>query len=104
VVAVQMGRLSHISVTHHIPPIKERHHRRNPFDLTPSAHPEALNSSARHTGHPIGASWLLRQGCAHRGSALTSGERREFTARKCRQWRVRASKPYAQRESITYRR
>jgi hypothetical protein len=45
-----MDRLCHISVAHHIPPIKERYHSRNPFDLTPRAHPEALNSAARHTG------------------------------------------------------
>ena len=61
-----MDRLGHISVAHHIAAIEECHHRCNPFDLTPCAHPETLNSSARRTGHPIRVSRLLRQGCAYR--------------------------------------
>ena len=61
-IAVQMDRLGHISIAHHIAPIKERYHRRNLFNLIPCAHPEALNSSARRTSHPIRASRLLRKG------------------------------------------
>jgi hypothetical protein len=81
VIAVQMDRLSHISIAHHIASIKERHHRRNLFNLTPCAHPEALNSSARRTSHPIRVNRLLRQGCAYRRRALTSRKRRELAAR-----------------------
>jgi hypothetical protein len=94
VIAVQMDRLGHISIAHHIAPIKERHHRRNPFDLTPCAYPEALNGSARHTGHPIRVSGLLLQGCAYRRRALTSRKRRELAARECSEWRGRSSKPH----------
>jgi hypothetical protein len=95
VIAVQMDRLSHISIAHHIASIKERHHRRNLFNLTPCAHPEALNSSARRTSHPIRVNRLLRQGCAHRRRALTSRKRRELAARECSEWRARSSKPHA---------
>jgi hypothetical protein len=104
VIAVQMDRLSHISVAHDIAPIKERHHRRNPFNLTPCAYPEALNGSARRTGHPIRVSRLLREGCAHGRRALASRKRRELAARERSEWRARSSKPHAQRESITNRR
>jgi hypothetical protein len=99
-----MDRLCHIGVAHHIAPIKECHHPRNPFNLTPSSYPEPLNSSTRYTGHPIRASGLLRQGCAHRRCTLTGGKRCEFTVWECSQWRARPSKPYAQRKSIADRR
>ena len=89
-----MDRLGYISVAHHIAPIEECHHRCNPFDLTPCAYPEALNSSARHTGHPIRVSGLLLQGCAYRRRALTSRKRRELAARECSEWRARSSKPH----------
>jgi len=94
VIAVQMDRLCYISVAHHIAAVEERHHRRNPFNLTPCAHPEALNSSARRTGHLIRVSRLLRQGCAHRRRALASRKRRELAARECSEWRARSSKPH----------
>jgi hypothetical protein len=81
VIAVQMDRLCYISVAHHIAAVEERHHRRNPFNLTPCAYPKTLNGTARRTGHPIRVNRLLRQGCAYRRRALTSRKRRELAAR-----------------------
>ena len=98
-----MDRLGHISIAHHIASIKERHHRRNLFNLTPCAHPEALNSSARRTGHPIRVSRLLHKGGTDRCCPLTSRECGEFAARERSEWRARSSKSHTQRESIANR-
>ena len=98
-----MDRLGHISIAHHIASIKERHHRRNLFNLTPCAHPEALNSSARRTSHPIRASRLPRKSGTDRCCPLTSRERGEFAARERSEWRARSSKSHTQRESIANR-
>jgi hypothetical protein len=65
VIAVQMDRLCHISVTHDIATVEERHHPRNLLNLTPGAYPKALDRAARCTGHRIRASGLLREGCTH---------------------------------------
>jgi hypothetical protein len=89
-----MDRLGHISIAHHIAPIKERHHRRNLFNLTPCAHPEALNSSARRTSHPIRASRLPRKGGTDRCCPLASRERGEFAAWERSEWRARSSKSH----------
>jgi hypothetical protein len=82
VIAVQMDRLRHISVTHDIATVEERHHHRNPFNLTPCAYAETLNGSARRTRHPIRVRRLLRQGCADRCCPFTSRKRCELAARE----------------------
>ena len=99
-----MDRLRHISVAHHIAPIKERHHRRNAFNLTPCAYPEALNGAACRGGHRLGSVGTLRKGGADSRCTLASHKRRELAARERSEWRARSSKPHAQRESITNRR
>jgi len=99
-----MDRLRHISVAHHIASIKERHHRRNPLNLTPCAYAETLNGSARRRGHRLRTVGTLRKGGADSRCTLASRKRRELAARERSEWRARSSKPHAQRESITNRR
>ena len=98
-----MDRLGHISVAHDIAPIKERHHRRNLFNLTPCAYPETLNGTARRTGHPIRVSRLPRKGGTDRCCPRASRERGEFAVRERSEWRARSSKSHTQRESIANR-
>ena len=98
-----MDRLSHISISHHIAPIKERHHRRNLFNLTPCAPPEALNGSARRTGHPIRPSRLPHKSGTDRCCPLASRDRGEFAPRERSQWRARPSKSHTQPEAIANR-
>ena len=99
-----MDRLRHVGVTHHIASIKERHHRRNPFNLTPCAYPETLNGAACCGGHRVRTVGLLRKSGADSRCTLASRKRRKLAARERSEWRARSSKPYAQRESITNRR
>jgi hypothetical protein len=65
VIAVQMDRLCHISVTHDIATVEERHHPRNLLNLTPGAYPKALDRVARGTSQRIRVSRLAREGCTH---------------------------------------
>jgi len=103
-IAVQMDRLRHISIAHHIATIKERHHHRNALNLTPCAHPETLNGAACREGHRVRTVRLLSKRGPDSRCTLASRKRHEVAARKRSEWRARSSKPHAQRESITNRR
>jgi hypothetical protein len=103
VIAVQMDRLSHISVSHDITAIKERHHRRNSFNLTPCPWSEALSRVTHRTRHRVHTARLLLEGYTHRRCTLAGRERGELTGRQHSEWRARSRKAHTQWESVTNR-